>query len=105
MSKKEINKQETYNKLTIVLSIRDNHKMKRELNNHLKLLKESIDWWKRESLKAEFEVEEINIEFEKGLITENQVIERLKEVSDRIDYLYRKGEYEKRNLFNVIQYH
>ena len=37
MSKKEINKQETYNKLTIVLSIRDNHKMTtRWLNYALK---------------------------------------------------------------------
>jgi hypothetical protein len=79
--------------------------MKRELNNHLRLLKESIDWWKEESLKTEIEVEEINTEFEKGLISETEVIDRLTEISNKIDYLYRKGEYEKRNLFNVIQHH
>ena len=79
--------------------------MKRELNNHLRLLKESIDWWKEESLKTEIEVEEINTELEKGLISETEVIDRLTEISNKIDYLYRKGEYEKRNLFNVIQHH
>ena len=79
--------------------------MKRELNNHLRLLKESIDWWKEESLKTEIEVEEINTDLEKGLISETEVIDRLTEISNKIDYLYRKGEYEKRNLFNVIQHH
>ena len=79
--------------------------MKRELNNHLRLLKESNDWWKEESLKTEIEVEEINTELEKGLISETEVIDRLTEISNKIDYLYRKGEYEKRNLFNVIQHH
>ena len=58
--------------------------MKRELNNHLRLLKESIDWWKEESLKTEIEVEEINTELEKGLISETEVIDRLTEISNKI---------------------
>ena len=78
--------------------------MKRELNNHLKMLKKSIDWWKKESLKTSFEVEKVNRDFEAGLITECEVLEKLEEISNKIDYLYRKGEYERKNLFNVIQY-
>ena len=79
--------------------------MKRELNNHLKMLKKSIDWWKEESYKTAFEVERVNKDFEDGLMTECEVLDKLEEISNKIDYLYRKGEYERKNLFKVIQHH
>jgi len=79
--------------------------MKRELNSQLEMLKKSIDWWKEESLKTSSEVERVNRDFENGLITEREVLDELEEISNKIDYLYRKGEYERKNLFNVIQYH
>ena len=76
-----------------------------KLNNQLKMLKASIDWWREESLKTSFEVEEINSEFEQGVIAEHEVLEKLRELNNRMDYLYRKGFYEQRNLFEYFQHH
>ena len=73
-----------------------------KLNNQLKMLKASIDWWRDESLKTSFEVEEINSEFERGEITESEVISKLNELNNRMDYLHRKGFYEQRNLFDYF---
>jgi uncharacterized coiled-coil DUF342 family protein len=76
--------------------------MKREINNQLKMLKTSIDWWRNESIKTSFEVEEINTEFEEGTMSEEEVISRLQEVNNKIDYLHRKGVYEQKNLFDFF---
>ena len=76
--------------------------MKRKFNNHLKMLKESIDWWKEESLKTAIEVEEINIKFEKGINDESEVMDGLSDLNNRMDYLYRKGFYEQKNLFDFF---
>jgi hypothetical protein len=76
--------------------------MKRKFNNHLRMLKQSIDWWREESLKTSFEVEKINDKFEKGIISESEVLDELSELNDRMDYLYRKGFYEQKNLFEFF---
>ena len=76
--------------------------MKREINNQLKMLKTSIDWWRNESIKTAFEVEEVNVEFEEGVMSEKEVISKLQELNNRIDYLHRKGLYEQKNLFEFF---
>jgi hypothetical protein len=76
-----------------------------KLNGQLKMFQASIDWWREESLKTSFEVEEINSEFEEGSISEEEVLDKLSELNNRMDYLYRKGFYEKRNLFEYFQEH
>jgi hypothetical protein len=76
--------------------------MKREINNQLKMLKTSIDWWRNESIKTAFEAEEINSEFEEGAMSEKEVISKLQELSNKIDYLHRKGFYEQKSLFEFF---
>ena len=76
--------------------------MKREINNQLKMLKASIDWWKNESVKTSLEVEEVNVEFEQGTISEREVLSKMQELGNKIDYLHRKGFYEQKNLFEFF---
>jgi len=76
--------------------------MKTKFNNQLRMLKKSIDWWKDESMKTSWEVEEIGLAFEHGLIDENEVLDKLEELNNRMDYLYRKGVYEQKNLFDFF---
>ena len=76
--------------------------MKTKFNNQLKMLKKSIDWWKDESMKTSFEVEEIGLAFEQGLINEREVLDKLGELNNKMDYLYRKGLYEQKNLFDFF---
>ena len=73
--------------------------MKTKINNQIKLFKESIDWWKEESLKTSLEVEELQVLFESGAITEEEVIDQVRELNKKMDYLHRKGRFEQRNLF------
>ena len=73
--------------------------MKTKINNQIKLFKESIDWWKEESLKTSLEVEELQVLFESGAITEEEVIGQVRELNNKMDYLHRKGQFEQRNLF------
>ncbi len=73
--------------------------MKTKINNQIKLFKESIDWWKEESLKTSLEVEELQVLFESGAITEEEVIDQVRELNNKMDYLHRKGQFEQRNLF------
>ena len=76
--------------------------MKRSINNQIKLIKESIDWWKEESFKTMLEVEHVNILYENGQIEESEVLDKMKELSDKINYLERKGEFEQRSLFEIF---
>ena len=74
--------------------------MKTKINNQIELFKESIDWWREESLKTSLEVEELQVLFESGAITEKQVIEQVRDLNNKMDYLHRKGQFEQRNLFD-----
>jgi coenzyme F420-reducing hydrogenase gamma subunit len=74
--------------------------MKLKINNQIKLFKESIDWWREESLKTSLEVEELQILFESGAITEEEVVEQVRDLNNKMDYLHRKGHFEQRNLFD-----
>ncbi len=74
--------------------------MKTKIDNQIKLFKKSIDWWRDESMKTSFEVEELQALFESGAITEEDVIEQVRELNNRMDYLHRKGHFEQRNLFD-----
>ena len=59
-------------------------------NKKLKFFKESIDWWREETMKTSEEVEEIQVLFEAGAISEEEVIDQVRELNDRMDYLFRK---------------
>ena len=74
--------------------------MKLKINNQIKLFKESIDWWREESLKTSLEVEELQVLFESGAITEEEVVEQVRDLNNKMDYLHRKGQFEQRNLFD-----
>tara|TARA_Y100001934_G_C11582193_1_gene419347 strand:- start:173 stop:421 length:249 start_codon:yes stop_codon:yes gene_type:complete len=77
--------------------------MKTKIDNQkLKFFKESIDWWREETMKTSEEVEEIQVLFEAGAISEEEVIDQVRELNDRMDYLFRKGQFEQRNLFEIF---
>ena len=54
--------------------------MKPKINSQIKLFKQSIDWWREESLKTSLEVEELQVLFESGAISEEEVIEQEEEL-------------------------
>tara|TARA_R100000278_G_C5362527_1_gene125947 strand:+ start:139 stop:384 length:246 start_codon:yes stop_codon:yes gene_type:complete len=74
--------------------------MKPKINSQIKLFKQSIDWWREESLKTSLEVEELQVLFESGAISEEEVIEQVRDLNNKMDYLHRKGQFEQRNLFD-----
>ena len=76
--------------------------MKRADQNKIQLIEKSINWWKEESFKTALEVEIVNALYEKGEINEKDVIKKLQELANKIDYLSRKGEFEQRSLFAVF---
>jgi len=76
--------------------------MKNNINSQMKLIKKSIDWWKEESFKTTIEVEEVNVLYENGEITEQEVLEKLGHLGDKIYYLSLKGAYEQRRLFEIF---
>ena len=77
--------------------------MKAKIDNQkLKFFKESIDWWREETMKTSQEVEEIQVLFEAGAISEEEVIDQVRDLNDRMDYLFRKGQFEQRNLFEIF---
>ena len=76
--------------------------MKRNINNQIKLIKKSIDWWKEESFKTSLEVERVNVLFEKGEINEKDIINKLQTLANKIDYLEKKGAFEQRRLFEIF---
>ena len=74
--------------------------MKPKINSQIKLFKQRIDWWREESLKTSLEVEELQVLFESGAISEEEVIEQVRDLNNKMDYLHRKGQFEQRNLFD-----
>ena len=76
--------------------------MKRNINNQIKLIKKSIDWWKEESFKTMLEVEHVNALYESGQLKEDELLDKMRELSDKINYLAQKGEFEQRGLFEIF---
>ena len=76
--------------------------MKRNINNQIKLIKKSIDWWKEESFKTMLEVEHVNDLYESGQLKEDELLDKMRELSDKINYLAQKGEFEQRGLFEIF---
>ena len=64
--------------------------------------KESIDWWRDESVQTAYEVEEINYRWEIGELTDEELLEKTKELDNKILYLMSKGEFEHRSLFETF---
>jgi hypothetical protein len=76
--------------------------MKRSINNQIKLIKISIDWWKEDSFKTMMEVEYWGDLYESGQVTEGDLLEKMEELGNRINYLERKSVFEQRNLFEAV---
>tara|TARA_Y100000310_G_scaffold317752_1_gene370990 strand:+ start:1104 stop:1349 length:246 start_codon:yes stop_codon:yes gene_type:complete len=76
--------------------------MKKDIDNQISLIKESIDWWKEESFKTSLEAEHINMLYELGEIREEEAVDKLQELSNRINYLSQKGVFEQKGLFETF---
>ena len=64
--------------------------------------KQSIDWWREESVKTEFAAEELGFLYEMGELTEEELLKETKALDNRILYLMAKGGFENRNLFETF---
>ncbi len=64
--------------------------------------KESIDWWREQSIQTAYEAEEVNYRWEIGELTDEELLEKTKELDNKILYLMAKGGFENRNLFETF---
>ena len=64
--------------------------------------KQSIDWWREQGIQAAFEAEEINYRWEIGELTDDELLEKTKDLDNKILYLMAKGGFENRNLFETF---
>jgi len=76
--------------------------MNKEFSKKVESIKKSIDWWREESVNCAFAAEEINWQYEMGMLTEEEVFEKTKELDNRILYLMAKGGFENRQLFETF---
>jgi hypothetical protein len=73
--------------------------MKRNFSNKINLYKKSIEWWRDQSVQIAFEAEELDFEYEMGMLSDKELVERTKELNDKMNYLMKKGVFEHENLF------
>ena len=76
--------------------------MNKEISKKVESIKKTIDWWREESVNCAFAAEEINWQYEMGMLTEEEVFEKTKELDNRILYLMAKGGFENRQLFETF---
>ena len=76
--------------------------MNEDFLNKVRLSKESIDWWMDQSVQTAFDAEEIWYLYDIGEITEEELLEKTRELDNRILYLMAKGSFENRNLFETF---
>jgi hypothetical protein len=76
--------------------------MNKKFLNRVKINKESIDWWREESMRCAFMAEELNFRYDIGELTEEELLKKTKELDNRILYLMAKGGFENRNLFETF---
>ena len=73
--------------------------MKRSFSNKIDLYKKSIEWWRDQSMQLSFEAEELDWMYEMEMLTDEEVIEKTKELNQKMNYLINKGMFEHENLF------
>lgn len=76
--------------------------MNKEFSKKINLIKDSIDWWREESVFTAFEAEELCYRYEIGELTEEELLRKTKELDNRILYLMAKGNFEHKNLFETF---
>ena len=76
--------------------------MKKNVKSQITLIKKSIDWWKEESLRTTLEDEEVNVLYENGEMSDEEVIAKMQEIGNKIHYLSMKGAFEQRRLFEIF---
>jgi hypothetical protein len=76
--------------------------MNKQFLNNVKMSKNSIDWWREQSIECAFAAEELNFRYETGELTEEELFKKTKELDNRILYLMAKGGFENRNLFEIF---
>jgi hypothetical protein len=76
--------------------------MNKQFLDRVKMSKNSIDWWREESIKCAYAAEELNFLYEMGELTEEELFKETKELDNRILYLMAKGGFENRTLFETF---
>jgi len=76
--------------------------MNEDFLNKVRLSKESIDWWMDQSVQTAFDAEEIWWLYDRGEITEEELLVKTRELDNRILYLMAKGAFENKNLFETF---
>ncbi|MAF43669.1 MAG: hypothetical protein CMI54_05815 [Parcubacteria group bacterium] len=79
--------------------------MNKKFAKKLDTIKESIDWWKEESVAVSFAAEELDYRYEIGELTESELLKKTRELDNRILYLMAKGRFENRALFEAFANH
>ena len=62
----------------------------------------SLSWWHKESNKLAEESMQIEEDFNKGLISEEEAVKKGKVIESKISYLERKGQFETKNWLNLV---
>ena len=73
--------------------------MKRSFTNKIILYKKSIEWWRDQSVQLSYEAEELDWMYEMGMLTDEEVVIKTKELNEKMSYLMKKGLFEHENLF------
>tara|TARA_B100000287_G_scaffold432044_1_gene490521 strand:+ start:6242 stop:6484 length:243 start_codon:yes stop_codon:yes gene_type:complete len=73
--------------------------MKRSFTNKINLYKKSIEWWRDQSVQLSYEAEELDWMYEMGMLTDEEVVIKTKELNEKMSYLMKKGLFEHENLF------
>ena len=73
--------------------------MKRSFANKIVLYKKSIEWWRDQSVQLSYEAEELDWMYEMGMLTDEEVVIKTKELNEKMSYLMKKGLFEHENLF------
>tara|TARA_R100000808_G_C2146685_1_gene154623 strand:- start:2227 stop:2469 length:243 start_codon:yes stop_codon:yes gene_type:complete len=73
--------------------------MKKEFSKKVDLYKESIGWWRDQSMQLAFEAEELDYMYEMGMLSEEEVLVQTQQINEKMNYLMKKGIFEHENLF------
>ena len=76
--------------------------MNKHFIDQVKMSKNSIDWWREESIQCAYAAEELDFCYDMGELSEEELLVRTKELDRRILYLMAKGGFENRQLFETF---
>jgi len=62
----------------------------------------SLAWWHEESSKLHDQAKKVEEDFQMGAISEEEAIEKGREIGSKISYLENKGQFERKTWENII---